>query len=89
MAAAGLCRLLLAVVFVVLAQARFLVEQGGLKVRELEPWPSGHALLRPLLARSARPLQISFPPDAKTKYASGFDMALANFGAPKYGGALM
>ena len=39
MAAAGLCRLLLAFVCVGFAQARFLVEQGGLKVRELEPWP--------------------------------------------------
>ena len=34
-------------------------------------------------------MQISFPAEAKAKYAEGFDMALANFGAPLYGGALM
>ncbi|KAI3427174.1 hypothetical protein D9Q98_007111 [Chlorella vulgaris] len=33
-------------------------------------------------------LKVVLPPEAKTKYFKGFDMALANFGAPRYGGAL-
>lgn len=34
-------------------------------------------------------LKIAFPPAAKAKYPDGFQTALANFGAPKYGGAVM
>lgn len=34
-------------------------------------------------------VQITFPSTAKSKYPKGFDMALANFGAPRYGGKLM
>lgn len=33
--------------------------------------------------------QITFPVDARAKYPQGFAMALANFGSPRYGGALM
>ncbi len=33
-------------------------------------------------------LQIRFPDDARQAHSSGFDMYLANFGAPKYGGEL-
>lgn len=46
-----------------LAQARFVIEQGGLKV--------------------------TFPKSAAKAHPNGFDMSLANFGAPKYGGSLM
>lgn len=46
-----------------LVQARFVIEQGGLK--------------------------ISFPKAAAKAHPKGFDMSLANFGAPKYGGSLM
>lgn len=70
------------------ANARFVVEQGGLKVRShthISHSASGSYTdsNQPLI------LQISFPPEAKSKYPGGFDMALANFGAPIYGGALM
>lgn len=34
-------------------------------------------------------MQITLPPDAKKRYPGGFDMALANFGSPKYGGSLI
>eukprot|EP00887_Chlorella_sp_A99_P001340 scaffold14.g1340.t1 len=34
-------------------------------------------------------MKIAFPPDAKKAHPNGFDMALANFGSPKYGGSLM
>ena len=33
-------------------------------------------------------LQIRFPENARQEHSSGFDMYLANFGAPKYGGEL-
>lgn len=46
-----------------IVQARFVIEQGGLK--------------------------ISFPKAAAKAHPKGFDMSLANFGAPKYGGSLM
>jgi hypothetical protein len=46
-----------------LAEARFVIEQGGLK--------------------------ITFPKSAAKLHPNGFDMSLANFGAPKYGGSLM
>lgn len=46
-----------------IVQARFVIEQGGLK--------------------------ISFPQTAAKAHPKGFDMSLANFGAPKYGGSLM
>jgi hypothetical protein len=42
---------------------RFVVEQGGLRIR--------------------------FPVDAKNKYPNGFNVSLANFGAPKYGGQVV
>lgn len=42
--------------------ARFVIEEGGLKV--------------------------VLPPEAKSQYPKGFDVALANFGAPRYGGTL-
>jgi hypothetical protein len=45
------------------SQARFVIEQGGLK--------------------------ISFPQSAARANPHGFDMSLANFGSPKYGGSLM
>ncbi len=53
----------LAVLFCGIAHARFVIEQGGLK--------------------------ISFPKAAAKAHPKGFDMSLANFGAPKYGGSLM
>ena len=46
-----------------LASARFIIEQGGLKIK--------------------------FPASAAQQHQSGFDMSLANFGAPKYGGELV
>lgn len=33
-------------------------------------------------------LKIAFPPDAARDYRDGFDMSLANFGSPRYGGEL-
>lgn len=33
-------------------------------------------------------LKIAFPPDAARDYKDGFDMSLANFGSPRYGGEL-
>jgi hypothetical protein len=56
--------------------------------------PSSGTLLRSLdcapLTLSALPLhaQVSFPPEAKARFPGGFDVALANFGEPLYGGAL-
>jgi hypothetical protein len=47
----------------VCSEARFVIEQGGLK--------------------------ITFPTAAAKAHPKGFDMSLANFGAPKYGGSLM
>ena len=46
-----------------LAESRFVIEQGGLK--------------------------ITFPQTAARAHPKGFDMSLANFGSPKYGGSLM
>ena len=46
-----------------LAESRFVIEQGGLK--------------------------ITFPKTAAKAHPKGFDMSLANFGSPKYGGSLM
>lgn len=42
--------------------ARFVIEQGGLK--------------------------IAFPKEKAKAYPNGFDMSLANFGSPRYGGEL-
>jgi hypothetical protein len=33
-------------------------------------------------------LKIAFPKDGARDYKDGFDMSLANFGSPKYGGEL-
>lgn len=68
------------------ASATFVQEQGGLKVGTCSPQVN---FLSPMQLIFDRALQITFPPDAKSKYPGGFDMALANFGSPKYGGALM
>lgn len=45
------------------AAARFVIEQGGLKIK--------------------------FPIGARDQHREGFDMSLANFGAPEYGGELV
>ena len=34
-------------------------------------------------------LQIKFPTTARQAHPDGFDMSLANFGAPQYGGSLV
>ena len=75
--------------------------QGALRATAV---PLAHALARRAscaaatacrTARASRGLdprasisQITFPAEAKAAHAGGFDMALANFGAPKYGGTL-
>ena len=51
------------VLYNLVAEARFVVEQSALKIK--------------------------FPTSGRQAHPDGFDMSLANFGAPQYGGSLV
>lgn len=84
--------LLMALAMMTSVYGGFVIEEGGLKVRVAGAGVYSDRTFfvsRGSLKHYINLLQITFPPEAKAKYPGGFDMALANFGAPKYGGALM